>query len=89
MPRRLAHPERGVARAELRDGDPRRRDCTYPRWRNQYGGLKADDAKGRSGQVRALGTGHAGANSRINARKQDYELEPTSLPSVAVLRTGD
>lgn len=62
------HPERGVARAELRDGHPpRRRDYTYPRWRNQYGGLKADDAKGRSGQVRPLGTGHAGANRRRNA----------------------
>jgi hypothetical protein len=62
------HPERGVARAELRDGHPpRRRDYTYPRWRNQYGGLKTDDAKGRSGQVRPLGTGHAGANRRRSA----------------------
>lgn len=30
------YPERGVARDELRDGHARRRrDYTYPRWRNQ------------------------------------------------------
>ena len=84
------HPERGVARAELRDGHPpRRRDYTYPRWRNQYGGLKADDAKAGQARfghsVRAMQAPTAGASSR----KQGYELEPTSLPSVAVLRTGD
>jgi hypothetical protein len=68
MPRRLAPTRTRRRRAELRDGHPpRRRDYTYPRWRNQYGGLKADDAKGRSGQVRPLGTGHAGANGQTNA----------------------
>ena len=84
------HPERGVARAELRDGHPpRRRDYTYPRWRNQYGGLKADDAKAsqpRFGHsVRAMPAPTGGETPR----KQDYELEPTSLPRVAVLRTGE
>ena len=68
MPRRLAPPRtRRRPRRVARRSSPRRRDYTYPRWRNQYGGLKADDAKGRSGQVRPLGTGHAGANRRRNA----------------------
>jgi hypothetical protein len=62
------HPERGVARAELRDGRPLADATTRTRaGRRQYGALKADDAKGRSGQVRPLGTGDAGANRRRNA----------------------
>jgi hypothetical protein len=84
------HPERGVARAELRDGHPpRRRDYTYPRWRNRYGGLKGGRRQGPVRPGRPLGTGLAGANRRRNAPQQDYELEPTSLRRVAVLRTGD
>ena len=68
MPRRSAPPRtRRRPRRVARRSSPRRGDYTYPRWRNQYAGLKADDATGRSGQVRPLGTGHAGANRRRSA----------------------
>ena len=54
---------------------PRRREYTYSRWPNQYVGLRADDAKGRSGQARPLGTGQQAPPGGEAPRKQDYELE--------------
>jgi hypothetical protein len=47
----------------------------YPRWRNQYGGLKVDDAKGRQARfghsVRVMQAPTGGEAPR----KQGYELE--------------
>jgi len=48
---------------------------TYHRWRNQYGGLKADDAK----RLKQLET----ENSRLKKLVADKELEIDALKEIA------
>src|SRR4051812_5645631 len=83
------HPERGVARAECATVIPLATRLHVPALVQPIRRLKADDAKGRQARfghsVRAMQAPTGGDTSP----KQDYDLEPTSLPRGAVLRTGD
>ena len=50
-------------------------EATYHRWRNQYGGLKADDAK----RLKQL----EGENRRLKKIVADKELEIDALREIA------